>query len=89
MDWIAIAGLLLQTVVIVGAIVSAFVKTKTRNVATDAAIKAVNVRCSHIEKNTEDLKEDHNGLSKKVDGISRHVSRIEGQLLNQKAASSR
>ena len=55
-----------QGIVIVGAIFVAY--------------NRLSVKVAVVESNTSGLKSDHNSLSKKVDGISRHVSNMEGQL---------
>ena len=62
-DWLPI---ILQTVVIVGAIVVAFLRFIARQAVTESRLG--------------DLRNDHGKLSEKVDGISRAVARIEGSL---------
>ena len=54
--------LIAQSLIIVGAILAAYVRTA--------------VAVARVQINTELLKEDHGDLSKKVDGISRAVSRL-------------
>lgn len=61
-----------QTVIIVLAIFGAFVRSRER-------LTQVETSLHHIEVNTDRLKDDHNGLSDKVDGISRAVARLEGK----------
>ena len=59
-----------QSIVIVGAIIVAFVRTQV-------ALAKLEIRCSHIESNTEELKGDHSALRDQVGGISRHVAALE------------
>ncbi len=62
--------LVAQSVVIVGAIVTVHVRTQV-------AIAALNVHVEHVQETTAELKEDQKDLTHKVDGISRHVAKIE------------
>ena len=62
-EWLPI---ILQTLVIVGAIVVAFMRFIARQAVTESRLG--------------DLRDDHTKLSDKVDGISRAVARIEGSL---------
>lgn len=57
--------LIAQSVIIIGAIVTAYVR--------------LSVAIAVLQHNTQDLKADHGQLSKKVDGISRAVARLEGR----------
>lgn len=59
-----------QSVVILGAIVTAYVKTQV-------ALAELRVHMANVHETTQYLKEDHKGLLKKVDGISRHVERLD------------
>lgn len=65
-------GLIVQTIVILLGIGASFVRSRER-------IAKIEERCSHIESNTNGLRGDHQRLSAKVDGISRHVANIEGR----------
>lgn len=62
-----------QTVVLSILIGGAFMRTRER-------IAKLETTCEHIVLNTEALKQDHRELADKVDGISRHVSTLEGKL---------
>jgi hypothetical protein len=62
-----------QTIIIVLAILGAFVRSRERLTQVETSLR-------HIEVNTDRLKDDHNNLADKVDGISRHVAIIEGKL---------
>lgn len=62
-EWLPI---IIQTAVILVAIVVAFMRLIVRQSVTDSRLG--------------DLREDHTKLSSKVDGISRAVARIEGSL---------
>lgn len=73
MDPYAITALVLQTVVILGAIFVAVLKINGRLVR-------VETRCDHIEHSQEDAKHERDSLDSKVNGISRHVANIEGQI---------
>lgn len=63
LEWLPI---ILQTIVILVAIVIAFMRLVVRQSVTDSRLG--------------DLRGDHTKLSEKVDGISRAVARIEGSL---------
>ena len=62
-----------QTIVLAILIGGAFMRTRER-------ITKLETTCEHIQANTESLKQDHRDLVDKVDGISRHVERLEGKL---------
>jgi hypothetical protein len=57
--------LIAQSVIIIGAIVTAYIRT----------FSAIAV----LQSGQNDLKEDHTRLTNKVDGISRTVGQIEGR----------
>jgi len=63
-----------QSVIILGAIVATYVKIKTSITTLDVEVK--NVKC-----NTSGLRADHVKLSEKVDGVSRHVAKLDGRCL--------
>ena len=63
-----------QSVVILGAIVATYVKIKTSITTLEVEVK--NVKC-----NTHGLRSDHVKLSEKVDGVSRHVAKLDGRCL--------
>lgn len=62
-----------QTLIIVLAILGAFVRSRER-------LAKVETSLHHIEVNTERLKDDHNDLARKVDGVSRALAKIEGKM---------
>ena len=62
-EWLPI---ILQTAILLVAIVVAFMRGIARQAVTDSRLG--------------DLRNDHSKLSEKVDGISREVARIEGSL---------
>ena len=64
--------LIAQSVIIIGAIVTTYVRTAV-------AIAELKIRAQQIELNTDALKADHTKLAGKVDGVSRAVSRMEGR----------
>lgn len=59
-----------QSVVILGAIVAAYVKIQI-------ALAQLQMDVKHIHNTTDQLKADHEKLGDKVDGISRHVERLD------------
>ena len=65
--------LIAETILVVGAVVVSHVRTQVR-------LAKLELQCEHINDNTEGLKDDHDRLAAKVDGISRHVAMLEGKL---------
>jgi len=63
-----------QSVIILGAIVATYVKVRTSIAGLDVEVK--NVRC-----NTVALRQDHKDLATKVDGVSRHVAKLDGRCM--------
>jgi len=63
MEPLTITALVLQTIVIVGAVFASFVRTRER-------IVVLETRTDQLEKTTDNL-------VGKVDGISRHVAKVE------------
>ncbi len=61
-----------QSAVIVGAVATSYVRTRI-------ALAKLEVRGENVEYRIIDLKTEHALLSKKVDGVSRAVSRIQGR----------
>jgi len=63
-----------QSVVIIGAIVTTFVRTQT-------SIARLEVEVTNVQDNTHGLRQDHKDLAVKVDGVSRHVAKLDGRCL--------
>jgi len=76
-DWNFVIFLITQSVVIVGTILTAYLNLKI-------AIAKLELGFQHVDEFTmemkKELKGDHEKLVRKVDGISKHVANIEGQL---------
>lgn len=68
-EWLPI---IIQTAILLVAIVVAFMRGIARQAVTESQLK--------------DLRDDHTMLSRKVDGISRSVARIEGSMSKKGAA---
>lgn len=62
-----------QSLIIIGAIVTGYVRTHV-------AIARLDEKTSAVREHTRGLKSDHKYLATKVDGISRHVARLEAKL---------
>lgn len=61
-----------QSIVIVGAIIAAYVRTRV-------SIAKLEVGLDNVQEHTKTLKSDHAELYRKVDGISRNLARLEGR----------
>jgi len=64
---------IVQSVIIIGAILTGYIKLRV-------ALNTCEVGMEHINDTTTRIEEDAKLLTKKVDGISSHVSKIEGKL---------
>jgi len=62
-----------QSIVIIGAMLIAYIKLRI-------ALNTCEVGMEHINATTTRIDTNYTTLSEKVDGISRHVSEIEGKL---------
>ena len=62
-----------QSVVIIGALIVAHVRTQVAIAKVTAEVKAV-------QGTTKELKNDHGNLSEQVGGISRSLARLEGHV---------
>ena len=76
--------LIAQSLILIGVIVGAYVKI----VVSVERIRADNnqnhaeslTKFNHLDVVTKSLKDDHGGLANKVDGISRAVAKLEGEV---------
>ncbi len=64
-----------QSFIIIGAMLVAYLKIRI-------AIAELKVYVGFVKEITTGLQNDHKGLTKKVDGISRHVERLEAMHMN-------
>lgn len=64
--------LIAQSLIIIGVIVSAFIKTQTD-------LAALRVEVATVKEDIGQLKTDHGNFGNKLDGISRHVAYLEGR----------
>jgi len=62
-----------QSVIIIGAMLTAYIKLRV-------ALAKCEIGVQHVEATTTRIEANHKDLSEKVDGISHHVSAIEGKL---------
>lgn len=73
MDEFTLLWLFGQSAVIIGAVVAAHVATKVQ-------IAKLQANSENTLARLKDLHLDHRALSGKVDGLSRHVARLEGNV---------